>query len=99
MSAPFPPSAGSSLQSYLNQNNKTVGSWGPTSREKVKLPSGPFPTAGKQFGSEYFWGSKQSMSSGKKFAVGLIIVVLILIVCYFLFMRNRQSSVPPTFYF
>jgi hypothetical protein len=101
MSAPFPPSAGASLQSFLDQNNKmvSVGAWGPTTREKVKLPPGPFPTAGKQFGSEYFWGSKHAMSSGQKFAMWLIIIVLILAVCYFVYSRNKQSIVTPTFYF
>ena len=98
MSAPYPPSAGASLQSYLNQNNQTVGSWGPNTREKVKLPSGPFPTASKLYGAENFWGSKHSMTSKQKFAMWLILIVLVLLVCYFLYMHKKQSM-APMFYF
>lgn len=99
MSAPYPPSAGASLQAYLSPNRQTMGSWGPTSREKVTLPGGPFPTAGKQFGSEYFWGAKHTMTSKQKFAMWLIIILILLLLCYFLFMHNKHKMMAPTFYF
>lgn len=91
MNSPYPPS--SSVDYPASSASKT-GAWGPTQREKVTLPAGPYPTVKKEFGSEYFYSPKQKLSKSAMIWIGVALVLILIVV--FLLMRKKSS---PAFYY
>lgn len=90
-SAPFPPSQSLNFPASAASN---MNAWGPTKRENVRLPSGPYPTIKSQFGSEHFYGPRQKLSKMAMIVLGIALILIL--ICLFCMLRKKSS---PAFYY
>lgn len=92
MNSPYPPS---SSVDYPASSASTMGAWGPTQRERVNLPAGPYPTVKKEFGSEYFYTPRQKLSKTAMIVLGIVLILVLILA----FCMLRKKSGPAFYYF
>jgi hypothetical protein len=92
MNSPYPPS---SSVDYPASSASNMNAWGPTQRERVQLPAGPYPTAKKEFGSEYFYSPRQKLSKTAMIVLGIILLIVLILIFHTL----RKRSSPAFYYF
>lgn len=64
-----------------------------------KLPAGPYPSVSRQYGSEYFHGSKQSISKTAKITIGVVVLVLLLIFILILVKGHNKMNGGGAYYY
>lgn len=90
-SAPYPPSMS---VDYPASSASNMNAWGPTKRENVNLPAGPYPAVKKEFGSEYFYAPRQKLSKTAMIVLGIVLIFIL--ICVFCMLRKKSS---PAFYY